>query len=95
MRIELELPANVFDDQFPAAEFSVRMRELAVIELLRARHLHEHEAQQMLGLERWELVALMERAGITPAEKVFDQLKDELGQAIAKQHQPAPRKEPP
>jgi len=67
---------------------------LAVLELLRVQRLHEHEAQRVLGLERWELVARMERAGIMPTAKVFGRLKDELGQAIARQHQPAPRKEP-
>ena len=37
------------------------------------------------GCSVWnaELVERMERAGIAPTEKVFDRLKDELGDAIA------------
>ena len=93
MRIDLDLPADAFDDQFPAEALTVRVREFAVLELLRARRLHEHEAQRILEIERWELVALMERAGITPTEKTFSQIQDELTQAIAR-HRPAAPKEP-
>lgn len=82
MEFKLELPADLFDDTFRAEDFAARMREFAVIELIRARRLHEHEAQRMLGIERWELVERMERAGIVPTEKVFEKLKGELGRAI-------------
>ncbi|MGH7933788.1 MAG: hypothetical protein ACREQN_11580 [Candidatus Binataceae bacterium] len=82
MEIKLDLPHDIFDNEFPEAEFVARVRELAILELLRVKRLHEHEALRMLGLERWELVERMERAGITPTEKVFDALKDELGQAL-------------
>jgi hypothetical protein len=37
----------------------------------------------MLGVERWELVERMERSGITPTEKLFDEIRGELGRAIA------------
>lgn len=83
MEIKLDLPAGIFDDDFTAEDFEARVREFAVTELLRARRLHEHEAQRILGVERWELVERMERAGIAPAEKVFDGLKAELSSAIA------------
>jgi DNA-binding NtrC family response regulator len=83
MEIKLDLPAEVFDDGFTAEDFASRVREFAVIELLRARRLHEHEAQRILGIERWDLVERMERAGIAPTEKVFDGLKAELSGAIA------------
>jgi DNA-binding NtrC family response regulator len=83
MEIKLELPSDVFDEQFRAEDFTRRVRDFAIFELLRAKRLHEHEAQRMLGLERWELVERMERAGIEPTEKVFDQLKDELTRAVS------------
>ena len=83
MEIKLDLPAGVFDDGFPAEDFDLRVREFAVMELVRARRLHEHEAQRILGVERWELVERMERAGIAPTEKIFDRLKTELSNAIA------------
>ena len=82
MEIKLDLPADVFDDAFTAENFAGRLREFAVMELLRGKRLHEHEAQRLLGLERWELVERMERAGIAPTEKIFDGLKAELGKAI-------------
>jgi hypothetical protein len=37
----------------------------------------------MLGVERWELIEKMERAGIVPTEKEFEKIKGELGEAIA------------
>ena len=83
MEIKLDLPADIFDDNLSEQDFRVRVRELAILELVRLKRLHEHEAQRMLGVERWELVERMERAGIIPTEKVFDRLKDELGDAIA------------
>jgi hypothetical protein len=82
MNISLELPADLFDEGFTADAFAARVREFAVIELLRAKRLHEHEAAGMLTLERWELVEKMERAGIVPTEKEFDKIKGELGDAI-------------
>lgn len=93
MRIDLELPPGVFDDQFPEQELTARVREFVILELLRARRLHEHEAQRLLGMERWELIELMERAGIAPTEKTFNQIQDELTRAIAR-HRPAASKEP-
>ena len=83
MKIKLDLPADIFDDNLSEHDFRARVRELAILELVHIKRLHEHEAQRMLGMERWELVERMERAGIAPTEKVFDRLKDELGDAIA------------
>ena len=83
VEIKLDLPADIFDDNLSEQDFRTRVRELAILELVRLKRLHEHEAQRMLGVERWELVEQMERAGITPTEKVFDLLKNELGDAIA------------
>jgi hypothetical protein len=83
VEIKLDLPADIFDDNLSEQDFRVRVRELAILELVRLKRLHEHEAQRMLGVERWEVVERMEGAGITPTEKVFDRLKDELGDAIA------------
>jgi DNA-binding NtrC family response regulator len=83
VEIKLDLPADIFDDNLRVQDFRARVRELAILELVRLKRLHEHEAQRMLGVERWELVERMERVGITPTEKVFDLLKNELGDAIA------------
>jgi hypothetical protein len=83
MEIKLDLPTDIFDDNFKAQDFATRLRELAILELLRAKRLHEHEAQRMLGVERWELVELMERYGITPTEKLFEEISSELRRAIA------------
>lgn len=89
MEIKLDLPAGIFDDAFSAEDFAASVRGFAIMELLRARRLHEHEAQRLLGIERWEPVERMERAGIPPTEKVFDGLKSELTRAIAARRKPA------
>jgi len=83
MNLKLDLPAEMFDEQYSEANFAARMRELAILELVRARRLHEHEAKELLGIERWELVAKMKAAGIAPTEDVFAGIQNELKQAIA------------
>jgi hypothetical protein len=82
MNLKIDLPPDVFDDQFPEAGFAARVREFAVLELVRARRLHEHEAKEMLGLERWELVARMKAAGIASTEDIFAEIQGELTRAI-------------
>lgn len=83
MEIRIDLPEDIFDEGFTAAAFTARVREFAVTELVRVKRLHEHEAARLLGVERWDLVEKMERAGIVPTEKEFDKIKGELGAAIA------------
>lgn len=82
MQIKIELPADVFDAQFPEAQFHDRVRELAILELVRVKRLHEHEAQEILGVTRWQLVDRMKAAGISPTEEVFGNIRDELNKAI-------------
>ncbi|HZO82630.1 MAG TPA: lactoylglutathione lyase [Candidatus Binataceae bacterium] len=83
MKITLDLPADVFDADFPEDAFAARVRERAILELVGMHRLHEHEAARMLGLQRWELVERMEAAGISPTEKVFDEIRGALGRALA------------
>ena len=83
MKITLDLPADVFDAGFPEDAFAARMRQWAILALVDARRLHEHEAARMLGVERWELVERMEALGMRPTEKVFDEIRGQLGRAIA------------
>lgn len=83
MEIKLDLPGDLFDSQYPEPRFAERVRELAILELIRAKRLHEHEAQRMLGLERWELVERMRQAGIAPTEQIFGEIRDQMDQAIA------------
>jgi hypothetical protein len=83
MQIKLDLPEDLFDAQFTEPDFAARVREFAILELVRLKRLHEHEAQRILGIERWELVERMEAAGIQPTEKVFEEIKGELGKAIS------------
>ena len=82
MNIKLELPDDVFDAQFSRSDFAARVRELAILELVRIKRLHEHEAKTMLGLERWELVEKMKAAGIAPTEDVFAGIRRDLQKAI-------------
>ena len=82
MNLKLDLPEDIFDAQFPAADFEARIRELAILELVRVKRIHEHEAKQMLSLERWELVEKMRAVGIAPTEDVFAGIQSELTKAI-------------
>jgi hypothetical protein len=82
MNLKLDLPEDLFDAHFPEADFAARVRELAILELVRVKRIHEHEAKQMLGLERWELVEKMKAVGIAPTEEVFAGIQSELTKAI-------------
>ncbi len=82
MNLKLDLPEDLFDAQFREADFAARVRELAILELVRVKRIHEHEAKQLLGLERWELVEKMKAVGISPTEDVFAGIQSELTKAI-------------
>jgi lactoylglutathione lyase len=83
MKVTLDLPADVFDAGFAEDAFAERVRQWAVLALVDAHRLHEHEAARMLGVERWELVERMEAEGMRPTEKVFEEIRGQLGRAIA------------
>ena len=82
VNLKLDLPDDIFDAQFPESDFAARVRELAILELVRVKRLHEHEAKEMLALERYELVDRTNAAGIAPTEDVFAEIKGELTKAI-------------
>lgn len=82
IKIELELPDDVFDREYHEPAFVARARELAILELLRIRRLHEHEALALLGIERRELLDKMKEVGIAPTEQIFATLKSELENAV-------------
>lgn len=83
MEITLDIPADVFDAEFTETVFKERVRELAILELVRVKRLHEHEAQAMLGISRWDLVERMKASGIVPTENAFADIKDQLEKAIS------------
>src|SRR5208282_6005773 len=82
VNLKLDLPDDLFDAQFTESDFAARVRELAILELVRVKRLHEHEAKEMLALERFELVERMKAAGIAPTEDVFAEITGELTKAI-------------
>jgi len=53
VKVALDLPADVFDAGFPEDAFAARVRQWAILALVDARRLHEHEAARMLGVQRW------------------------------------------
>jgi len=55
VNFNIDLPDDLFDAQFTESVFAPRVRELAILELVRLKRLHEHEAKEMLSLERHEL----------------------------------------
>jgi hypothetical protein len=80
--LKLDIPADIFDAEFSLAAFGARMRELAILELVRVKRMHEHEALELLGLERRELLEKMRACGIVPTENAFEAIKGELDKAI-------------
>jgi hypothetical protein len=82
LNLKIELPDDIFDPKLTESDFTARVRELAILELVRLKRLHEHEAKEMLALERYELVDRMKAAGIAPTEDLFAEIKGELTRAI-------------
>ena len=82
IHLELDIPDDIFDREFPLERFSVRMREVAILELVRSKRMHEHEALELLGIERRELLVKMKEFGIVPTENAFEAIKGELDRAI-------------
>ncbi len=82
LNLKIELPDDIFDHKLTESGFAARVRELAILELVRLKRLHEHEAKEMLALERYELVDRMKAAGIAPTEDLFAEIKGELTKAI-------------
>ncbi len=82
LNLKIDLPDDIFDPKLTESDFADRVRELAVLELVRLKRLHEHEAKEMLALERYELVDRMKAAGIAPTEDLFAEIKGELNKAI-------------
>jgi hypothetical protein len=82
LNLKLDLPDDIFDAKLTKSDFTARARELAILELVRLKRLHEHEAKEMLALERYELVDRMKAAGIAPTEDLFAEIKGELTKAI-------------
>ena len=82
LHLDLDIPADIFDKEYPLDAFAARMRELGILELVRIKRMHEHEALELLGLERRELLAKMRACGIVPTENAFEEIKGELEKAI-------------
>jgi DNA-binding NtrC family response regulator len=82
IHLDLDIPADIFDAEFSAEAFAERMREVAILELVRVKRMHEHEALELLGIERRELLEKMKACGIVPTENAFEQIKGELEKAI-------------
>ena len=82
LHLDLDIPTDIFDKEYPLDAFSVRMRELGILELVRVKRMHEHEALELLGIERRELLEKMEACGIVATENAFEQIKGELEKAI-------------
>ncbi len=82
LNLKLDLPDDIFDTKLTESDFADRVRELAILELVRLKRLHEHEAKEILALERYELVERMKAAGIAPTEDLFAEIKGELNKAI-------------
>ena len=92
MQLKIDIPDDIFDAEFSEAAFRDRLRELAILELVRVKRIHEHEALELLGLERRELVEKMKAAGIVPTENAFAEIKGALEKAIKERNRERGRK---
>ena len=82
-RYEVELPEEVVEGfGWQERDVASRMREMAVMELLRRDQISEAEAAEHLGLRRRELLHVMGQYHVPAIRMTHDELQHELHQEI-------------
>jgi predicted HTH domain antitoxin len=87
-RIEVELPAEALEDFGSTEAASERLRQFAVLDLLRRRRISQGRAVELLGVSRPDLWDLMAEWGISVADPTDDELDQDASTALAAAHRP-------
>lgn len=88
VQIELELPDEVFDEDFKVEDLQVRVKERLVIELLRGHKISQGKASELLGISRWALMDLMAKQKLSVIDMSEEELQQELTQDLPEMKKP-------
>lgn len=88
VQIELELPDEVFDEDFKVEDLKVRVKERVVIELLRGHKISQGKAAEILGISRWALMDLMAKQKLPAIDMSEEELQQELTQDLPEMKKP-------
>lgn len=88
VRVELELPDEVFDEDFKVEDLQVRVKERLVIELLRGHKISQGKAAEILGISRWSLMDLMAKQKLSVIDMSEEELQQELTQDLPEMKKP-------
>lgn len=83
LRLEWELPDEVFGAGFDEATFITKVKEEVVMRLLKERRISQGKASELLGISRDDLFDLMARYDILVTELSPEEMKQEFGRADA------------
>ena len=83
LRVELELPDDAFGEDFDQETFCAKVREAAVMRLLREHRISQGKAAELLGLSRDQCLGLMASHGVPVVDLSPEKLELELRQAEA------------
>ncbi|MBI5373884.1 MAG: UPF0175 family protein [Candidatus Schekmanbacteria bacterium] len=75
---KLKIPDETFNRKFKEEEFTARVRERVVMDLLRDRKISQGKAAELLVISRSELVDLMTKYNIPAFVAASDELKEGL-----------------
>ena len=88
VQVELELPDEVFDEDFKVEDLQVRVKERLVIELLRGHKISQGKAAELLGISRWALMDLMAKQKLPVIDMSEEELQQELTQNLPEMKKP-------
>lgn len=88
IQVELELPDEVFDEDFKVEDLKVRVKERVVIELLRGHKISQGKAAELLGISRWALMDLMAKQKLSVIDMSEEELQQELTQDLPEMKKP-------
>lgn len=88
VQVELELPDEVFDEDFKVEDLQVRVKERLIIELLRGHKISQGKAAEILGISRWALMDLMAKQKLSVIDMSEEELQQELTQDLPEMKKP-------
>lgn len=80
LKIELELPEEILE-YLAKQDIEKSIKKLIVLDLLREHKISQGKASELLGINRWELLKLMELYSIPAIDLTTGELKEELERA--------------
>jgi predicted HTH domain antitoxin len=76
LKLEIEIPEEVLSCFGSSEDAATKVKEAAVLELLRQKKISQGKAAQLLGMNRWEFYDLMAEHNIPMIDLSPEELKE-------------------